>query len=146
MIGFASGHILVMLKNLIFYADVSEPLSGKSLTNLEKEIEGSKLDEKSLIRDFQVDCDAFKFITVSKEYKPLDFLEVTNGVNAKDEKEQIAVIFERISDHKLIFLKINFEKQNDCMNIGLINLGDYGKQFTESIKSDSCEIKKWFTV
>lgn len=83
---------------------------------------------------------------MSKEYKPLDFLEVTDGANAKDEKEQIAVILERISDHKLIFLKINIEKQNDCMNVGLINLGDYGKQFTESANSDSSEIKKWFTV
>lgn len=41
MIGFANGHILFMLDNLIFYADVSESLSDKSLKNIEKELEKS---------------------------------------------------------------------------------------------------------
>ena len=78
------------------------------------------------MRKFKVRSDEFKFINVSEKYKVKDFLEVTDKATVKESKEQIAVILERTSDHKLVFLKINLKKQNDSMEIELINLGEDG--------------------
>ena len=82
---------------------------------------------------------------MSQEFKPLGFLKLTDEATAKDSKEQVAVILERTSDHKLVFLKISFEMQNDSMYVELINLGDDGLH-SESVNCELDEIKTWFTV
>lgn len=164
VIGFVDGHLIVGLRDKIMYADVLALFSNSKNDEPRTESQESKADAMPKIHrattkiaqdffndeittdqfffEFTLDNSDFKDLIVDDEFVPLDFRELSGEEVVSKRDSQLMAVFERTTDHQLVFLKLSFSQEENQSVLSLEYLGDLIKK--PSIKPrGNGPIKKW---